>query len=290
MSVSISVTVTDADGASATVTVTATQSAASAFPNASNTGVPAGTVLTSHVGDIHLNTAGETIDSLDIKGRVYVQAPNCKITRCRINGNGDWYCIDASASNTAGLLVTDCTLLNSGTKRDAQNIQCHSATLLRNDMSGYAHCISSDGGNLIQDNYMHDLNGDTSGHYECIYIGGGAPGDTIRHNTMISFDTAVVFIKTDYGPTNNNIIDNNLMLQQNPIPVAGLHTTSYTIYVLNTGGTPSTGNQVTNNVMQVGFFGYTDIENQAAPGCLWQNNTDYFTGNLIPTPPGCYTP
>jgi hypothetical protein len=258
---------------SGTAAVTATAVTTSEWPNASTTGVPAGTTLTPHVGDIYMTTAGQQIDALNITGRVYVQAPNCKITRCKIDCHGDYFCIDAG--NVTGITITDCTLLNSGSASgNGSNVLCGGGTILRNNISGMCHCISSNGGNTIQDNYMHDMNGTVDGHYECIYIGGGAPGDTIRHNTMISFDTAVVFMKTDYGPVNNCIIDRNLMLQQSPIPVSGLHSTSYTIYLANTGGGMS-GNQVTNNVMQKGFYGYSSVE---ANTPVWSNNTDYVTG------------
>lgn len=249
------------------------------FPDATTTGVPAGVVLTPQ-GDLVVNTAGAVISGLDIKGTVYVNAPNVTIENCRIDANGGYFCIDAGASNGAtGLTVKNCTLLNSVPgKVDGQNILCTGATIENCDISGMTHCISSDGGNLIQNNYMHDLNGTTNGHYECIYVGGGAAGDTIQHNTMISFDTAVVFMKTDYGPVNNMVIDNNLMLQQNPLPVAGLHTTSYDIYLDNTGAGMS-GNVVTNNIMQKGYYGFTSVTN---PGSVtWQGNTDLGSGQTI---------
>jgi hypothetical protein len=248
------------------------------YPNATTTGVPAGVTLTPHNGDLVINTPGTVISGLNITGTVYVNAPNVTIEDCRIDAKGGYFCINASTSNSAGLTVSDCTLLNSaGGNVNGSNIECNGATILRNDMSGFSHCIASDGGNLIQDNYMHDLNGTTAGHYECIYIGGGAAGDTINHNTMISFDTADVFMKTDYGPVNNEIVENNLMLQQSPVPVSGLHTTSYNIYLYNTGDGVS-GNVVTNNIMQQGYYGYTDVND---PGVVWQGNTDYSTGQTI---------
>ncbi|WP_407180115.1 Ig-like domain-containing protein [Bradyrhizobium sp. STM 3562] len=201
------------------------------------------------------------------------------IENCRIDANGGYYNIDAGATNNAsGLKVTNCTLLNSaGGNVNGSNILCTGATITGNDMSGMSHCISSDGGNLIQNNYMHDLNGTPDGHYECIYIGGGAPGDTINHNTMISFDTADVFMKTDYGPVNNCVVTDNLMLQQTPVPVAGLHTTSYNIYLDNTGAGMS-GNVVSGNIMQKGYYGYSSVTNA---GVNWQNNTDISTGQTI---------
>lgn len=273
MSISISATVKDKVGTSVTAVTTASISS-SAFPDASNTGVPAGTTLTNS-GGIVVSTAGAVIQNLKIVGgQIRVTAPNVTIKNCYVDVAGKFYhCVDASS--TSGLLLEDCTLLNSVPGLNGQNLQCSGSKVLRCNMSGMTHCIASDGGNLYQDNYMHGLNGPTDGHYECIYIGGGGAGDTIKHNTMVSFDTAVVFMKTDYGAVNNCIVDSNQMLQQTPIPVSGLHSTSYTIYLLSANGS---GNQITNNVMQKGFYGYTSITD---PNVVWKNNTDFVTGAQI---------
>jgi hypothetical protein len=230
-------------------------------------------------GNLVVNTPGAVISGLDITGCITVNAPNVTIENCRIDANGGYFCIKAGAANGAtGLTVKDCTLLDSKPGIvNGQNILCTGATIENCNISGMTHCISSDGGNLIQNNYMHDLNGTPTGHYECIYIGGGAKGDTIEHNTMISFDTADIFMATDYGPVTNEVVENNLLLQQNSIPVAGKHTTSYNIYLSNTGGGAS-GNVVTGNILQKGYYGYTDVTD---PSVVWRGNTDYSTGQTI---------
>ena len=55
-------------------------------PNADNTGVPAGTVLTVYNGDLTITTAGATYSGLDIHGYLRIQAPNVTVKNSIIRG------------------------------------------------------------------------------------------------------------------------------------------------------------------------------------------------------------
>jgi hypothetical protein len=55
-------------------------------PGPGNTGVPAGTQLKVHQGNLVIDTPGATYDSLDIRGFVDVRAANVKITKSIIRG------------------------------------------------------------------------------------------------------------------------------------------------------------------------------------------------------------
>lgn len=55
-------------------------------PSASNTGVPAGTKLTRHNGNITVTKNGTVLDKLDIYGFVTIKADNVRITNSRIRG------------------------------------------------------------------------------------------------------------------------------------------------------------------------------------------------------------
>ena len=59
------------------------------FPDASNTGVPAGTVLTPS-GGLTITTAGAVINAREITGQVVVNAPNVTIRNSRIRSNSMW--------------------------------------------------------------------------------------------------------------------------------------------------------------------------------------------------------
>lgn len=66
-------------------------------PSASTTGVPTGTKLAIHNGDIVVTKAGTHLDRLDIRGFVVVRAANVKITRSIVRGG--------VATNNQGLVT-----------------------------------------------------------------------------------------------------------------------------------------------------------------------------------------
>jgi hypothetical protein len=71
------------DGATAPAS---TPKPASGRPGPSNTGVPAGTKLTVHNGDLTITKANTVIDAMDIRGIVFVRAPGVVIKRSLITG------------------------------------------------------------------------------------------------------------------------------------------------------------------------------------------------------------
>src|SRR5262249_35467039 len=60
------------------------------YPDATNTGVPAGTALTVVNGDLTVSTAGAVVDAKDIRGCVLIKAPNVTIRRSKITCTGDY--------------------------------------------------------------------------------------------------------------------------------------------------------------------------------------------------------
>jgi hypothetical protein len=58
----------------------------STTPDQTNTGVPAGTKLTVHNGDLKITTPGTVIDGLDIHGFVVIAAPNVTIKNSVVRG------------------------------------------------------------------------------------------------------------------------------------------------------------------------------------------------------------
>lgn len=254
--------------------------------------------MLTNSGGLTITTPNTVIQNLNITGNgsdppLLIKASGCVVKSCRIDAIGAFFGIDAEAANgVTSITIQDCTIFNSNSgNADCVMVLAAGGTILRNNISGGVHSYSVDGGTtLIQDNYMHDLFGSVGGHYENIFWGGvtPAPSVMIKHNTFFAFDTADVFVQNTFGDVSGTIIDNNLMRQQTPVPVATLHSTSETVQIQGTG--TSTGCQITNNIIEVGFFDYAAVSGNAAPGCLWQNNTDYFTGSLIATPPNCFTP
>src|SRR5262245_33381699 len=54
------------------------------YPDETNTGVPAGTVLRIHQGTLEIRTPGAVVEDLDIRGCVRVMAPNVTIRRSKV--------------------------------------------------------------------------------------------------------------------------------------------------------------------------------------------------------------
>jgi hypothetical protein len=269
------------------------------FPGPGNTGVPPGTVLTNS-GNVTITTPNTIIDSLNIVATgggpgilIKAGASGCIIKNCMIDMNGSFFGISAAGSdNINGVTIQDCTIFDSNPKLTGQPeaILAAGATILRCNISGSTHSVAVDSGTtpLVQDNYMHDMAGGNSAHFENIYWGGDTPPPSvvIRHNTFFGFDTADIFVQNTSGDVSGTIIDNNLCRQGTPFGTLGPTQTVIQIEALVT----TTGCQITNNIIELGLGVYGSVSNHAAPGCLWQNNRDYFTGTVQPPPANCFTP
>lgn len=59
------------------------------WPDASNTGVPAGTVLKTYTGPYNITTAGTVIDGYDIRGALTISAPDVTIKNSKVTGRID---------------------------------------------------------------------------------------------------------------------------------------------------------------------------------------------------------
>jgi len=72
------------------------------FPTAANTGVPAGTALTTVNGDLEITQDGARVDAKDIRGDLIVRADNVLVTRTRIQG-----VVFAHTTDQRGLVLED---------------------------------------------------------------------------------------------------------------------------------------------------------------------------------------
>ena len=123
---------------------------ASAFPDASTTGVPLGIVLTSVNGDFTSSQSGQVIDGLDVKGTIIFNNPGVTIKNCQAQ-----YII----LNANNITIEDSTIVGNNTEwPNGIDIEADYATVLRVDISGVENGIWLEGNNaLIKDNYLHDF-------------------------------------------------------------------------------------------------------------------------------------
>jgi chitodextrinase len=199
-------------GLSTAISVTTTAGAAGStiYPDASSTGVPAGTTLTTYTGSAGINTANTIIENKIINMGLVIgsNANNVIIRNCRINVGRDYnWCIDAS-NGASGTQILDCELIG-GTDSTVAG----SYTMRRCNISG-----STDGLKVsacdIQDSYIHDLYIDTANDthndgIQCL----GTTSLTIKHNRIImgNGSTSAVLLSTGSATDMRNVlIDNNL--------------------------------------------------------------------------------
>lgn len=260
------------------------------FPDATNTGVSAGVTLKAS-GPLVINTPGAVIRGLDIKGDVVINAPNVTLIDCKISS--DSFAVVLIKKGVTGVTVQNCEIDNQGV--GGQGI-AGQGTFIANNIYGVADGIDVRGDNtLIQDNYIHDMRGTPGSHYDGIQADGNFSNLTIRHNTVINdhTQTAAIMLDNYWGPINNVVIDNNLL-------IGG----GYTVYINEMasgqpGGGPLTNVTYTNNHVGGGHWGPLDLRMQLGNKVTMSGNVNdglalaellNTSGNHQPTVPEAPTP
>lgn len=232
------------------------------FPDATSTGVPAGTTLTVVNGDQDIVTNGTIIDSKDIRGCITVDAPNVIIRKSKVSCPGI-----AIFNNSSNLLVEDTTI-------DCQGVLGGTAITWRNytarriNASDCENVLWAEGDVTIEDSYIHDLieyNIVTDPHPDGIQVPTSA-NITIRHNRIYGMSRNLAFSNsavTSSGGISNYLLTDNLL--------AG---GGYTVYC---DGIGNTNYRVTNNRFStifsptVGFYG---------PIASCETTATQFSGNV----------
>ena len=196
------------------------QPSACGYPDATNSGVAAGTQLTAKSGNLTANTAGQTISNIDLtNGTIVVTANNVTIKNSRITtGNGQLNGTSAvdTKPGVTGTLVEDTTMQGSNCTTGSlfagvMNESNDQQTLLRD----YGRCLDDilHGSGTIKDSYSMNNATIPNDPYQPVAYGGGDGSTTIVHNTLLNphDQTAAVFVTCYFGPVTSETIDNNLM-------------------------------------------------------------------------------
>lgn len=244
------------------------------WPDAGNTGVPAGVTLTNYTGPKEITTAGTVIEGKTISGgTLTIKADNVTIKNCLIRNFSWWGVYTESGSNTR---VEYCDIDGTGSTRTS-GLGVGGGTssaIIGCDIRGLVIGIQAQRKVEIRDNFIHDL-ADTSSnpddrHFDGITCFGSNDGTLIEHNWIhIPPGTASVFIKTEFGNINGVIVKNNHL--------AG---GSYTVYSEEAGGRTLQNVQFVDNIISRGQYGYANVVGNTV---VWTNNKDP-NGNAIPAP------
>ena len=251
------------------------------FPNARNTGLPAGKRLKATTRTpLRVRRAGAVIDGVDIRADISVEANNVTIKNSRVITAGEWGIIQRP--NARGLVVKDSEIRGNGTDRLQHAIfnLGGQITIVRTDMSIVSDAISTSVG-LIEDNYLHDpiyFDGD---HTDMIQSNSGPPSGqrlVIRHNTVINTldQTAAVALFQDFGVQHDALIENNLLAGGGYALYAGAGKmgTSYNIKVI--------GNVFSREVhASSGQYGPVAYWDKGGTGNVWQGNVWADTGRPV---------
>jgi hypothetical protein len=248
------------------------------FPDASNTGVPPGTVLTPS-GGMTINTAGAVIDAREITGQVVVNASNVTIRRSRIRSNA-MYVIDNSST---GLVVEDSEIINrpvSGQNNCHNGIGDSNYTVVRTEITGCENAANIGGDNVtFADNYIHDL--DTTGpsyvwgndpHTDGLQMSPGADNIVVRHNWIDPSSGSGVTSPIIMGVNGSQ---SNVRIEDNYLDGRGA---AYAVYA---NRQPSTGIFINRNQMHRAAYGYTACVRVGITVTEFNNNRDAATGALL---------
>jgi len=231
------------------------------WPDATNTGVPKGTVLTNS-GSINITKDGTVIDGLNVTGCIYVGASNVTIRRTKITAN----CFNAIEirdwTGLKNLLIEDVEV--DGQKTTDNCIVNGAYTARRVNLHGCADGAKLSDNTLIEDSYIHDLMNDNGCHCDGVQTMGGT-NITLRHNNIdVIGSGSAVMLGDEFGKLGVFVFDRNRF--------AGGNFSFYGGWNQQTKTTPSSLT-ITNNTF-AGSTTYGTHVYVAPATTVWSGNVD----------------
>jgi hypothetical protein len=271
------------------------------FPDAMNSGVPAGTTLKAVPGDVTSGTGwtysaakqevdvtgnGAVLTGLSIPYNVNITASNVTLSNDRVVTTGTF---GISIRHTSNVTIQNSTITGTNATSGRLNSAISDVygdstgmAIKNNNITDFRSAIQIVSG-LVTGNYIHDPGYIKGDHTNGVIANGGTQQLTITHNTILNNldQTDAISLDTDQvdGPVTNKTIENNLL--------AG---GDYPIY----GGT-AFGHTTANILIENNRFGqaYHATSGQFGPvayfsgsgtGNVWSGNTWDSTGKSVPSP------
>lgn len=250
------------------------------WPGPGNTGVPAGTTLTTYndSGACHLNVANATYDAKTFNCDLVIEAMGIKITRSNIIGR-----IVSNSDSGTSVTISD-SKIDGGLQETFPTVAYNNITLLRVEVIGGQHSIQCGANCTVTDTWAHNqyLPSSSAGHVNA-FISNGGSGFFLTHNTLhctvqptqSGGCTADASLFGDFSPISDAHFDKNLFIDRND--GAG--------YCLQAGWNPGkaypipSNVSVTNNVFKKGPNGKCGI--YGVYTAYYSGNGDVFSGNKM---------
>ncbi|WP_141372782.1 right-handed parallel beta-helix repeat-containing protein [Cellulomonas cellasea] len=189
------------------------------FANAGSTGVPAGTALTTHSGDLVITQPGTVIDALDVHGLVKIQADNVTIKRTIIRGRPLTSSM-ALITNELGryrFTLEDSELRAADASPHVSGIIGNNFEVRRTEIANVIDSVHITGSNvLVENSWLHDNliymqdpnhNGGPS-HADNVQIQGGS-NITFRGNTIEGAHSSAFQTTQDRAAVSGVTVTNN---------------------------------------------------------------------------------
>lgn len=228
------------------------------YPDASNTGVPAGTTLTTYTGPSNITTANTVINGKTM-GCIQISAPGVVIRNSRVSCNGGLAVfVDDRTSSSTLLTIEDSEVSCQNT--GGTGISEADFIVRRVEITGCENGFDLNQNVLIEDSFIHDLFNSADAHADGAQMSGShwtgsayaccALNVTLRHNTIFgmgapndsSFGTSAII----QNGANGNNFDTNVTIDNNLLAGGAA-----TLYCRTTGS--SVNERITNNKFSTRF-------------------------------------
>jgi hypothetical protein len=287
-------TATISTGSSAGMTNCVSLPSRCGYPDATNTGVPAGTTLLRVPQDVTSGpgwvwdsrgwlqaSSGAVVKNLSVSGSVIVGGSNITVTNVKVLVDGETWGIGLQHATNA-VISNNQIGIQGGTPRLMVGIKdiygdSTGTQFLRNNVTNSSTGVQIYEG-LIADNYIHDMGYQSGDHINGTTSNGSTTLMTIQHNTILNqiSQTDAISLFQDFGVEANRLITDNL--------VAG---GGYTIYGGDNERFGKTSNiKITNNRFSTlyfpngGSYGPIAAFDSSGSGNLLSGN--YWDSNLSP--------
>lgn len=259
-------------------TTTTAAPAPTGWPGTSNTGVPAGTVLTKYRGPCTI-TIAMTITNVDALGcgQLIIATKNVTITKSLLPRVESTY-----GDGDSSVTLADSTV-RAGAFSDGA-IWGYNITAARVNVSGGQHSFHCNDNCTLTDSWLHDqYNPAGLGYHNNAFISNGGSNMVIRHNTLHCTAilnstnggcTADVSLFGDFDPITNVTVENNLLKANN----SSISYCAYGGYSPAKAYPIATGIRFINNVFErganrkCGVYGPVTSFQSSATGNYWSGN------------------